>query len=70
MTLRFNPDAWMFPFGDGWRTLAEPQGPPTARQLLRLAHLGLLEIRDTPGETITKLDCAQALELAEEARAT
>jgi hypothetical protein len=50
------------PFGGGWRKLDAPQGPPTARQLLRLAHLGLLEIRAKPGQPLAKLDAALALD--------
>jgi hypothetical protein len=55
----------MFPFGDEWRTLTDPKGAPSGRQLLRLHHLGLLELRDTPGEPITKLDAARAIDQAE-----
>ena len=67
MTLRYNADtgAWMLPFGDGWRTLTVPNGAPSCRQLLRLSHLGLLELRDTPGQPITKLDAAHAIDQAE-----
>jgi hypothetical protein len=71
VTLRIDPEtgAWQFPFHNGWRTLSNPDGPPTARQLLRLAHLGLLEIRDTPGGALTKLDAALAIDEQEETAA-
>ena len=64
MTLRYNADtgAWMFPYAGTWRKLADPHGAPTGRQLLRLHHLGLLELRDTPGPAITKLDAARAID--------
>ena len=58
----------MFQFGDGLRRPFEaPHGPPTARQLLPLAHLGLLELRDEPGRPLTKLVCARALDAEEQA---
>ena len=64
MTLRYFPEAgaWRFLSGDGWRTLKDPDGPPTGRQLLRLARERKLELRDTPGRPISKLDCAEAID--------
>jgi hypothetical protein len=62
--LRFDPETggWIFPFGDTWRTLVDPDGPPSGRQLLRLARLRLLEIRNTPGRPVTKRDCSTAID--------
>ena len=69
MTLRYDPAArgWWFETPSGWRVLKDPDGPPTGRQLLRLAHAGLLELRDEPGRPVTKLDCAKALDRREAA---
>jgi hypothetical protein len=69
MTVRYDPTTseWMFQYGDGWRKLEAPHGSPTARQLLRLNHLGRLQIRDEPGEPVTKLDAALALDRQEQA---
>lgn len=69
MTLRHVPahDAWVFDPDDGsgkLRTLREPHGPPTRGQLRRLMELGLLEIRDVPGQPFTKLDAARAIDQA------
>jgi len=51
-----------FRFGDEWRNLKNPTGPPTWRQLLRLNALGCLELVP-PGESqpITKAEAAYAL---------
>jgi hypothetical protein len=53
---------WQFDTPSGPRLLRDPDGPPTSRQLLLLAHRALLELRDEPGEPLTKLDAAQAIE--------
>jgi hypothetical protein len=67
--IRFNADtgAWMFEYRGDWRTLENPSGPPTARQLLALNHRGLLELRETVGRPLTKLDCARAIDGVDEA---
>ena len=71
MALRRDPvtDSWMFPFGDGWRTLSDPLGLPTARQLLKLNRLGLLGLRAAPDEPVSKLDAALAIDRARRERA-
>ena len=68
MTLRFDDSSkeWKFSLGGSWRTLADPYGPPTGRQLLMLAHRGLLEIRAEPERKITKLEAARAIDQARE----
>ena len=67
MTLHYDPAAggWWFDTTTGPRVIRDPEGPPTGRQLLKLAHAGLLAVRDTPGEPLTKLDCARALDRQE-----
>lgn len=67
MTLRHDPETgvWEFMTETGPRTLGDPEGPPTGRQLLRLAYLGLLEIRDKPDRPLTKLDAARAIDRQE-----
>jgi hypothetical protein len=67
MTLEYDPalDGWWFETPTGRRVLKDPDGPPTGRQLLRLAHLGLLEIRAEPGRPLSKLDCARAIDYHE-----
>jgi hypothetical protein len=66
MSLRFNhtTKAWEFSTGDGWCALHNPYGTPSARQLLVLARAGLLELRDEPGEPLTKLAAAKAIDRA------
>jgi hypothetical protein len=51
-----------FLFGDEWRELVEPDGEPTARQLLALNAAGCLELV-WPGraEPITKGEAAWAI---------
>ena len=68
-SLIFDPglDGWVFETPTGPRILKNPDGPPTGRQLLRLAHAGLLEIRDEPGRPLTKLDAARAIDWQERA---
>jgi hypothetical protein len=66
VTLRQNANGWEFWSGTGWRQLSDPRALPTARQLLRLAAEGLLELRDRPGEPLTKLECAEAIAALEE----
>jgi hypothetical protein len=70
MSLRFNHStkAWEFSASDGWCALRNPYGPPSARQLLALSRAGLLELRDEPGEPITKLGAAWAIDRAGIAR--
>ena len=46
-----------------WRELRDPDASATARQLLRLNALGLLEVVE-PGSPLTKAEAAAALELA------
>ena len=60
-------DGWVFETPVGVRVLNNPDGPPTGRQLLRLAHAGLLEIRDEPGRPLTKLAAALAIDRQERA---
>ena len=45
-----------------WRDLADPDGPPTGRQLLRLNRLGMLELV-VPGsaQPLTKAEAAAAI---------
>ena len=64
--IRLDPatGSYQFQHGTGWRTLSDPHGPATARQLLRLNREGLLELRTTPGEPLTKLDTAHAIDQA------
>lgn len=64
MTLRFDPErgAWLFDVDGQERELKNPDGPPSGRQLLLLAHRGLLAIRTTPGAPLTKLDAAKAID--------
>jgi hypothetical protein len=56
---------WQFSVGGSCRTLRDPYGAPSARQLLLLAHRGLLEFRDEPGEPLTKLAAAKAIDRTE-----
>ena len=65
--IRYDPatGSHQFQHGDQWRTLTDPHGPATARQLLRLNREGLLELRTTPGEPLTKLDTAHAIDQAQ-----
>ena len=67
-TLRFAPElGWTFAMPDGTRcVLRDPDGPPTSKQLLRLVHAGLLEIRAEPGPKVSKLDCAVAIDSVRE----
>jgi hypothetical protein len=64
VTLRYDPDRdrWQFPFDGGWRTIREPDGIPSGRQLQWLAAHGLLEIRRRPGRPLSKLDAAWAID--------
>ena len=64
MTLVYDPAAggWWFETPTGPRMLKDPDGAPSGRQLLRLAYLGLLKIRDEPGRPLTKLDAALAID--------
>ena len=65
MSLRFDPlTGWVFDTPNGQGILRDPHGPPSARQLLVLARAGLLELRDEPGEPITKLGAARAVDRA------
>jgi hypothetical protein len=59
VTLRRDDDGnWQFRHGDGdWRTLVNPDGPATERQLRKLARLGLLAAP-------TKLEAARAIDEA------
>lgn len=67
MTLRYVSElGWTFDTPQGPRTLRDPDGPPTARQLLRLAHVGLLELRPVPGRPLSKLDAARAIDRVNE----
>lgn len=68
MTLRFDPEqGWTFELADGTRrVLRDPDGPPTSRQLLLLAHRGLLELRSEAGAALTKLEAARAIDAARE----
>jgi hypothetical protein len=70
VSLRFNhaTKAWEFSAAGSWCALRNPYGPPSARQLLVLARAGLLELRDEPGEPITKLGAARAVDRAGIAR--
>jgi hypothetical protein len=67
MTLYYDPSAggWQFETPTGPRVLKDPNGAPTGRQLLRLAHAGLLEIRSEPGPPLSKLDAAIAIDRLE-----
>lgn len=64
--LHFTPIT-SFIFAGHARTLKEPAGPPTPRQLARLNHLGALAIIE-PGQLdrITKGQAAGALDVLEE----
>jgi hypothetical protein len=63
--IRHHPHhGYQFQHGTEWRTLQDPHGPPTNQQLARLNRDGLLEIRTTPGQPLTKLDAAQAIDRA------
>jgi hypothetical protein len=65
MSLRFDPlTGWVFDTPNRSRPLRDPHGPPSARQLLVLARAGLLELRAEPGEPITKLGAAKAIDCA------
>jgi hypothetical protein len=68
--LRFDPvrAGWVFNTPSGPRLLRNPHGPPSARQLLALSRAGLLELRDEPGEALTKLCAARAIDRAGIAR--
>ncbi len=64
--LRYDPELGgsTFDTPTGPRLLKDPGGPPTGRQLLKLAHAGLLAVRDEPGPRVSKLDAALALDHA------
>jgi hypothetical protein len=66
VTIRYDPAAggWAFDTRSGQGILRDPYGPPSARQLLTLARAGPLELRDEPGEPITKLGAARAIDRA------
>jgi hypothetical protein len=64
MTLRTDPETGevQFSFGNDWRTLSDPHGLPTPRQLAKLNRLGLLGFRSHRGEPLSKLECARAID--------
>lgn len=56
-----------FWFGSEWRALVNPDGPPTARQLLKLNALGCLElVPASDAQPITKAEAAYALNDAQQ----
>jgi hypothetical protein len=66
VTLRQTEDggSWEYQTAAGsWRRLSDPDGMPTARQLLRLAYAGLLELRAAEGPALTKIQAAAAISL-------
>jgi hypothetical protein len=65
--IRTDPATGEFQFriGDEWRTLRDPHGPATWRQLMKLNALGLLQLRALPARPLSKLDCAWEIDQAE-----
>jgi hypothetical protein len=64
LRLNHSTKAWEFSAGDGWCALRNPYGSPSARKLLALSRAGLIELCDEPGEPLTKLDAARAIDRA------
>jgi hypothetical protein len=66
VNLRLLPRRTLYRFlhGDAWRELRDPTGAPTARQLLRLNHVGALALVE-PGQVdpISKGEAAYALDV-------